>query len=50
MDWIQNVIINQFKNASPDDMNLFKIVDNEDQVVEALDAFYKKYDTLSPNF
>jgi uncharacterized protein (TIGR00730 family) len=50
MDWIKNVVIGQFKNASPEDMNLFKIVDNEDQVVEAIDAFYKKYDTLSPNF
>ncbi|HEU0135916.1 MAG TPA: TIGR00730 family Rossman fold protein, partial [Flavobacterium sp.] len=26
-----------------------KIVDTEDEVVEALDNFYKKY-TLSPNF
>lgn len=49
LDWIQSVIIDQFKNASPEDMNLFKIVDTEDEVVEALDNFYKKYN-LSPNF
>ncbi len=36
-------------NANADDMNLIKIVDTEDEVVEALDNFYKKYN-LSPNF
>jgi hypothetical protein len=30
-------------------MNLIKIVDTEDEVVEALDSFYKKFN-LSPNF
>jgi hypothetical protein len=49
MDWIQSVMIDKFKNASPEDLKLFKIVDNEDEVVEALDNFYKKYE-LSPNF
>lgn len=49
LDWIQNVMIDKQKNASPDDMNLIRVVDTEDEVVEALDAFYKKYN-LSPNF
>jgi uncharacterized protein (TIGR00730 family) len=49
LDWIKNVMIDKFKNASPEDMNLIRLVDNEDEVVEALDAFYKKYN-LSPNF
>ena len=49
MDWIQSVMIDKFKNASPEDLKLFKIVYNEDEVVEALDNFYKKYE-LSPNF
>jgi len=31
------------------DLDLFKIVDNEDEVVDVLDKFYKKYD-LAPNF
>ena len=30
-------------------LDLFKIVDTEDEVVAVLDKFYKKYD-LSPNF
>lgn len=49
MDWIKTVMIDKQKNASPEDLNLIKIVDTEDQVVEALDNFYKKYN-LSPNF
>lgn len=49
LDWIKNVMIEKFKNASPEDMDLIRLVDNEDDVVAALDAFYKKYN-LSPNF
>ena len=49
IDWIKTVMIDKEHNANPDDMNLIKIVDNEDEVVEALDNFYKKYN-LSPNF
>ena len=44
-----NYRIEKEKNASPEDMNLIKIVDTEDEVVEELDRFYKKYN-LSPNF
>lgn len=49
LDWIKSVIIDQEKNANPDDMNLIKVVDTEDEVLEVLDNFYKKYN-LSPNF
>jgi uncharacterized protein (TIGR00730 family) len=49
IDWVKTVMIDREKNASPEDMNLIKIVDTEDEVVEALDNFYKKYN-LSPNF
>ena len=49
LDWIKNVMIDIQKNASPEDLNLIKLVDTEDEVVEVLDAFYKKYN-LSPNF
>jgi predicted Rossmann-fold nucleotide-binding protein len=49
MDWIKDVLIDKFKNANPEDLNLIKLVDTEDEVVEVIDAFYKKY-TLSPNF
>jgi len=49
IDWIKNVMIDKQKNANPEDMNLIKLVDTEEEVVEALDTFYKKYN-LSPNF
>ena len=42
-------MIGKEHNASPEDMNLIKIVDTAEEVVEELDRFYKKYN-LSPNF
>lgn len=49
MDWIKNVLIEKYHNANPEDLNLIKLVDTADEVVEILDNFYKKY-SLSPNF
>jgi uncharacterized protein (TIGR00730 family) len=49
IDWINTVLIEKEKTVHSDDMNLIKIVDTEDEVVKALDDFYKKYN-LSPNF
>ncbi|UOK43946.1 MULTISPECIES: TIGR00730 family Rossman fold protein [Flavobacterium] len=49
LEWIKNVLINEEKNADIEDMNLIKVVDTEDEVLEVLDTFYKKYN-LSPNF
>ena len=47
--WINTVLIEKEKTVHSEDMNLIKIVDTEDEVVKALDDFYKKYN-LSPNF
>ena len=49
IDWVKTIMIDQEKTVSPGDMDLIKIVDTEEEVVEALDSFYKKYN-LSPNF
>ena len=49
IDWVKEIMINQEKTVSPGDMDLIQIVDTEEEVVEALDNFYKKYN-LSPNF
>ncbi len=49
IEWVKTVLIEQEQTVSPEDLELFKIVDTADEVVEALDKFYKKYD-LSPNF
>src|SRR5690554_6591251 len=49
IDWIKNVVLDQFKNISPEDMDLMHIVDTEEEVLEILNDFYAKYN-LSPNF
>lgn len=49
IDWIKDTVLEKYHNISPDDLNLFKVVDSADEVVEVLDNFYKKY-SLSPNF
>lgn len=48
MDWIKNTLVEE-GNISPKDLDLIKLVDSEDEVVEIIDAFYKGR-TLSPNF
>ncbi|MBA4743983.1 MAG: TIGR00730 family Rossman fold protein [Muricauda sp.] len=48
MDWIKNTLI-EAGNISAKDLDLIKLVDTEDEVVEIIDAFYKGR-TLSPNF
>jgi len=49
IDWIRTVLVEKEHTVHAIDLNLFKIVDTEDEVVDVLDKFYKKYD-LSPNF
>ena len=49
IDWIKTVLVEKEATVSAEDLNLFKIVDTENEVVDVLNAFYKKYD-LSPNF
>ncbi|SFN32896.1 hypothetical protein SAMN05421741_1048 [Paenimyroides ummariense] len=49
LDWIKTVMIEKYFNASPEDLNLIKVVDTADEVVTIIDNFYKKYN-LSPNF
>jgi len=49
INWVKNVLLEKYNNVSPNDMNLIKIVDSAEEVVEILDSFYKKYN-LKPNF
>ena len=49
LEWVKNVLLEKYNNVSPNDLNLIQLVDTADEVVEALDAFYKKYN-LKPNF
>jgi len=48
MDWIKNTIL-EAGNISPEDLDLIKLADTPEEVVDIIDAFYKGH-TLSPNF
>ena len=47
-DWIRGTML-EAGTISPEDMDLVKLVDTEEEVVQIIDAFYKGH-TLSPNF
>jgi uncharacterized protein (TIGR00730 family) len=49
VEWIEKVMLEDEKNISPQDMNLFKIVDTADEAVKYVEDFFKSHD-LSPNF
>ncbi|MHC5309204.1 LOG family protein [Myroides sp. LJL116] len=49
MDWIKTTLLHGHNNISEKDLDLIKIVDSADEVVEVIDTFYKKY-SLQPNF
>jgi len=49
MDWIEQIMLTQESNISPEDLNLVNIVDTPTEAVKVIDEFYSKY-LLSPNF
>ena len=49
IDWVKKTMLAQESNISPEDLDLFNIVDTADEAVNLIDAFYTKY-LLSPNF
>jgi len=49
VDWIEDVVQEEEKNISPEDLDLFKVVDTADEAVAVINDFYAKY-LLSPNF
>lgn len=48
LDWVKNALIVE-KMISPEDLNLFSVVDTPEDAVKVIDDFYSKY-LLSPNF
>ena len=48
LDWMKNTLIEE-GNISEKDLNLFRIVDTVDEVIDHLNKFYTKY-SLKPNF
>ena len=49
INWIEKVVQEEEKNISPEDLDLFKVVDTADEAVAVINDFYAKY-LLSPNF
>ena len=49
VDWMEDKVLEEHKNISPDDAKLFTLVDTADEAVEVINDFYSKY-LLSPNF
>lgn len=49
IDWIKNTMLEKHHNVSPDDLNLFKLVDTADDAVNEIVNFYGQY-ILKPNF
>ncbi len=48
-DWVKKQLLEAENNISPEDLNLFRLVETADEAVQIIDEFYKKY-TLKPNF
>ncbi|MBF90540.1 MAG: TIGR00730 family Rossman fold protein [Flavobacteriales bacterium] len=49
IDWIKKVMLEKEKNISPEDLDLFAVVDTAEDAVAHIDEFYNKY-LLKPNF
>ena len=49
LDWIKSTMLAKEKNINADDLNLFHITDDPDEVVKIIKAHYKKAE-LKPNF
>ena len=49
INWIKEVMLKKEKNISPEDLNLFSVVDTADEALEIINEFYEKYG-LKPNF
>ena len=49
IDWIKEEMLEEEHNISPDDLNLFTLVDTSDEAVDYIVKFYSRY-LLSPNF
>ena len=49
IEWIKQIMFKKEKNISPEDLDLFSVVDTPDEALEIINNFYNKYG-LKPNF
>lgn len=47
--WMQNTLLEEYHTISPENLELFKVVDTSDEAVNEIKRFYAKYN-LKPNF
>ncbi|RVU02929.1 TIGR00730 family Rossman fold protein [Mucilaginibacter limnophilus] len=48
-NWVEEKMLNTEKNISPEDLNLYRVVDTAEEATEHIFKFYDKY-LLKPNF
>ena len=49
IEWLKKAMLEYEQNISPDDLNLFVLLDTADEAVQYIDDFYKSHQ-LTPNF
>jgi len=49
IDWVKKILLEREKNISPQDLDLFKLVDTPEEAIKEINDFYGKY-MLKPNF
>ena len=49
VEWIKKVVLERHHYISPEDLDLFRVVDTADEAVKIIEEFYSRY-LLSPNF
>ncbi len=49
LDWVKKTLRDRYSTISPEDLELFRLVDTPEEAVEHIDRFYGKY-MLKPNF
>jgi uncharacterized protein (TIGR00730 family) len=49
IEWLKKAMLEYEQNISPDDLNLFVLVDTADEAVQYIDDFYKSHQ-FTPNF
>lgn len=49
IEWLQEKVLQEYGNISPEDLHIFRTADTSEEVVEIIDEFYSRY-LLKPNF
>ena len=50
VEWIKQILLEKFGNISAEDLDLFHLVDTEEEVIKVIEDFYNNKQQLRPNF